>query len=412
MPAGELLANPKNWRRHPPAQAQALRSILDKVGFADALLARETPDGLELVDGHLRQELSPDEAVPVLVLDVDEEEADLILATLDPLAAMAVTDEQALWDLLQTIEVPDDVLARALEDMTGQAGPPPLADPDDVPEPPDDPVTQPGDLWVLGDHRLICGDSFEPAVLDRLLGDIRVGAILTDPPYGINLDTDYSQLKGSAKSMLRTGKRTVYPASEVRHGQPSRVLGRNYREVGGDDQPFDASGLSERFAGVKEQFWFGANYYRRTLPGGDLDGSWLVWDKRPGAANVGSEGLDEVFGSAFELIWSKQQHQQRVIRKQWSGFTARNPGMERAHPTEKPVEVLTDILERWTNVGDLILDPFAGSGTLVVAAQQVGRRAAVVEMDPAYCDVIVERWRNFTGGVPERENPPTEAEGS
>ena len=101
--ASELIPNPKNWRTHPVAQQDALKGVLEEVGYADALIARETPDGLMLVDGHLRAETTPDAYVPVLVLDINEEESDLILATLDPLAAMAGRDDARLDDLLVTI---------------------------------------------------------------------------------------------------------------------------------------------------------------------------------------------------------------------------------------------------------------------------------------------------------------------
>lgn len=200
IPAAELRANPRNWRRHPPAQENALRSVLEKVGYADALLARETPDGLELVDGHLRKEISANETVPVLVLDVDEAEAALILATFDPLGAMAVTDEQALYELLQTVIVPDAELARALEEMTGQAGPPALSDPDEVPEPPAEPTTKPGDLWLLGGHRLLCGDSTSD--IPTLMGPARADLVLTDPPYGVDIqerDLVQAEVRGRRK---------------------------------------------------------------------------------------------------------------------------------------------------------------------------------------------------------------------
>tara|TARA_Y100000310_G_scaffold298630_1_gene332728 strand:+ start:23 stop:589 length:567 start_codon:yes stop_codon:yes gene_type:complete len=101
--ASELLPNPKNWRTHSETQRNALRGVLADVGYADALLARETDDGLMLVDGHLRAEVTPDSDVPVLVLDIDEAEADLMLATLDPLAAMAGRDEERLTELLSTV---------------------------------------------------------------------------------------------------------------------------------------------------------------------------------------------------------------------------------------------------------------------------------------------------------------------
>jgi hypothetical protein len=103
--ASELQANPRNWRLHPEAQRSALRGLLDEVGYAGALLARERDDGrLELIDGHLRAETTPHEIVPVLVLDVSEQEADKLLATIDPLAALATTDDEALAELLSRIE--------------------------------------------------------------------------------------------------------------------------------------------------------------------------------------------------------------------------------------------------------------------------------------------------------------------
>lgn len=117
--ASELIPNPKNWRTHPVAQQDALRGVLAEVGYADALIARETPEGLMLVDGHLRAETTPDSEVPVLVLDINEAEADLVLATLDPLAAMAGRDEERLADLLVTVESESasvDLLLKSLAD--------------------------------------------------------------------------------------------------------------------------------------------------------------------------------------------------------------------------------------------------------------------------------------------------------
>jgi len=113
--ASELLPNPKNWRTHPTAQRNALEVMLTEVGYADALIARETEEGLMLVDGHLRAETTPDADVPVLVLDIDEEEADLILATLDPMAAMAGHDENQLLSLLGTIQTSDQAVTDLLE---------------------------------------------------------------------------------------------------------------------------------------------------------------------------------------------------------------------------------------------------------------------------------------------------------
>ena len=115
VPASELRANPKNWRRHPPAQEAALRGVLEDIGFADAVIARETPDGLELIDGHLRQEVMGDQAIPVLIVDVTEEEADKMLLTFDPLAMMATADQGQLLNLLQSTQFADQAVNDMLE---------------------------------------------------------------------------------------------------------------------------------------------------------------------------------------------------------------------------------------------------------------------------------------------------------
>lgn len=120
--ASELLPNPKNWRKHPEAQQNAMRGILAEVGIADAVLARETPDGLMLIDGHLRADIDPTVEWPVLVLDVTEAEADKILATHDPLAAMAETDAVQLDALLREVETGSQELADMLEKLAEDAG--------------------------------------------------------------------------------------------------------------------------------------------------------------------------------------------------------------------------------------------------------------------------------------------------
>jgi hypothetical protein len=143
VPASQLKPNPKNWRTHPAAQQDALRGILAEVGYADALLARETPEGeLLLIDGHLRAETTPDAVVPVLILDIDETEAAKLLATLDPLAAMAKTDAAKLDELLQAVETGSPALQEMLAGLAAQSentlpdGPTPANDTDTAPPPP------------------------------------------------------------------------------------------------------------------------------------------------------------------------------------------------------------------------------------------------------------------------------------
>ncbi|MGQ9576474.1 MAG: hypothetical protein ACUVUC_14270 [Thermoguttaceae bacterium] len=118
--ADQLRPNPKNWRRHPQAQHDALRGVLAEIGYADALVARQLPDGsLELIDGHLRAEVTPDQEVPVLVVDLDEQEAAKLLAVHDPLAQMAEADQDALADLLTEVQTENEAVQRLLDQMLG-----------------------------------------------------------------------------------------------------------------------------------------------------------------------------------------------------------------------------------------------------------------------------------------------------
>jgi ParB-like chromosome segregation protein Spo0J len=165
--AGDLKPHPKNWRSHPDSQKNALRGLLAEIGYADTLLTRELEDGsLQLIDGHLRRETTPDALVPALVTDLTEEEAEKVLLTLDPLAAMATADKDNLQALLASLKFESPDIAAMLESLATDFKIDPSAltvpgqtDPDAIPEPPDSPTTESGDLWILGNHRLLCGDS-------------------------------------------------------------------------------------------------------------------------------------------------------------------------------------------------------------------------------------------------------------
>jgi DNA modification methylase len=200
--ASELLPNPKNWRTHPTEQADALRGVLSEIGYADALIAYETPNGLMLIDGHLRAETTPDMEVPVLITDLNEEEAGMLLLTLDPLASMAEANEDMLRMLQESVEIENQALQdmiagiNSLDDITDlidsiNEG---LTDPDDIPDEPEATWVQRSDLFQLGEHRLLCGDSTNEADVALLMNSKLASLIHADPPYGMNKEFENDNL--------------------------------------------------------------------------------------------------------------------------------------------------------------------------------------------------------------------------
>ena len=190
-PPEALIANDSNWRTHTPLQRGALASVLNEVGLVQSVVVNTTTG--RLVDGHLRVELAKAQGqptIPVVYVELSEEEERVVLATLDPIGAMATADRERLAELLQGIDNPDlggllEAVARAnhLALDFGSAG---LTDPDEVPELPAEPVSKPGDLYLLGDHRLLCGDSTKPENVQRLMAGEHAGLMATDPPYLVN----------------------------------------------------------------------------------------------------------------------------------------------------------------------------------------------------------------------------------
>lgn len=389
VPLDSLEPFPDNPRR---GDVEAIRASLDRFGQLKPIVVQ----GSRIVAGHHIVLAALESGwTHVAALDgqfADDETARAFLLADNRIAELGTIDEEALAVQFAAIkdfagigytDADRATLERRLNALRG--GPASDDETGRTPPVPENPTSEPGTIYELGPHRLLCGDSFDGVELARLF-DVPVGCVLTDPPYGIDLDTDYR----ARRKHEATGT-----------GKPI-VKARSYESVEGDTRPFDASMFSQFFADVREQFWFGANYYRRTLPGGDLDGSWLVWDKRPAGwtTELDSVSIDEVFGSAFELVWSKARHQQRVLRHQWSGFTARNPEAPRAHPTEKPITVLAEILDRWAPEGCVVADPFIGAGSTLLACERTGRVCYGVELDAGYCDVVRDRYAEMTAALP------------
>jgi DNA modification methylase len=428
--AGDLKPHPKNWRSHPDAQKNALRGLLAEIGFADTLLTRELPDGsLQLIDGHLRAETTPDSIVPVLVTDLTEEEAEKVLLTLDPLAAMATADKQNLQALLASLTFESKDVAAMLEGLATDFKIDPAAltmqgqtDPDSIPEPPDSPTTKPGDLWILGNHRLLCGDSSRDLDVDRLLDGASIHLVNTDPPYNVKVEPRSNNAIAAGLSSFQTTHHQKLDV--VRHPEKAKPIGKKMRAK---DRPLANDFVSDEAFEQMLHAWFG-NLARVLLPGR----SFYIWG---GYANCGNyPPVLRATGLYFSqaIIWVKEHpvltRKDFMGNHEWCFYGWRegaahqffgpanvpdvwsikkvNP-QSMIHLTEKPVELATRAMQYSSKPGENVLDLFGGSGSTMIAAEQTGRRAFLMELDPLYCDVIVTRYEQFTGKKAERMKDAT-----
>ena len=419
--AGDILPNPANWRTHPKSQQDAMRGILAEVGIADALLVRETPAGLQLIDGHLRADVSPDSEWPVLVLDVDDKEAAKLLATVDPLAAMAETDPEKLKELLHQIDIESDALQQMLAALADEAG---LQDDgveiieDEVPAPPDEATTQPGDLWILGDHRLLCGDSSKPGDVDRLLDGAVIHLCNTDPPYNVKVEPRSNNAIAAGLSSF-AGPKHHQSLDLARHPEKSKPTGKKLRAK---DRPLANDFVSDEAFDQLLAAWFG-NIARVLAPGR----AFYIWGGYANCANYPPvlKACELYFSQA--IIWVKEHpvltRKDFMGNHEWCFYGWRegaahvflgptnavdvwsvkkvNP-QSMVHLTEKPVELAARAMRYSSRPGENVLDLFGGSGSTLMAAEQTSRHAFLMELDPPYCDVIVERWEKFTGRKAER----------
>jgi DNA modification methylase len=381
--AGDLVPNPRNWRRHPERQRAALRGLLRDIGYADALIAREQDGELVLIDGHLRHSLDPDQVVPVLILDLSEKEADTLLATLDPLSAMAIPDPKPLTQLLDRVQTSNRAVAELLSSIARGAGLPgrkSLTDPDSIPPLVGVPLVRRGELWLLGEHRLLCGDASSERDMARLTAGALVDVLWTDPPYGVSyrgktkralriVGDDANELDTLLPATFRAIDKVLAPGAAlyVMHpaGAASLMFGRAFVEAGWR--------LRQSLVWVKDRMVLGhSDYHYRHEP--------ILYGYKPGGGR-----------------WGRGHRGWHGDNRQDSVLEVARPAASRDHPTAKPVALVARCLANSASSGGAVLDPFAGSGSTLIACEQLGLHALLLEIDPAYCDVIIRRWEQHTG---------------
>jgi site-specific DNA-methyltransferase (adenine-specific) len=396
---GNLIPDSRNARRHTDRNLSQIEQALREVGAARSIVVDE--NGVILVGNATVQAASKVGIERVRVVDADGSELVAVrrtgltpeqkrrLALFDNRAAeLAEWDTEMLASLAEETDLSglwdDDELAQVLA-----AEPPPidpLADPDDVAELPADPITQPGDVWQLGSHRLLCGDATKGADLDRLMAGDRADCLWTYPPYGVAYvgktkqaltiaNDEANGLDGLLTTAFTNVTRVLVDGAPFYIAHPAGPLSLTFQQV------LASLGWKVRqsLAWVKDSLVLGhADYHYRHEP--------ILYGFLPGGKGRKGRGSSTWYGDDAQT----------------SVFEIPRPKRSEAHPTMKPVELIAGMLTNSTRPGDLVLDCFGGSGSTLLACELQGRAARLLELDPRYCDVIVQRWEAVTGKTASR----------
>jgi DNA modification methylase len=326
------------------------------------------------------------------------------------LLPIEIKDLQAADFDLSVLGFDADELAKILN-PDGTQG---LTDPDEIPLPPDEAVTKPGDLYILGDHRLLCGDSSRPEDVDRLLDGAAIHLVNTDPPYNVKVASR------SNNAIAATGDRPI-----GQQGMDMAIRGKTHatdKKLRAKDRPLVNDFVSDEEFARLLRAWFG-NIQRVLEPGR----SFYIWGGYSNIWNYPNALRESELYFSQMIIWVKEHpvltRKDFMGNHEWCFYGWRegaahqffgpanitdvwsvkkvNP-QSMIHLTEKPVELAMRAIQYSSLPGENVLDLFGGSGSTLIACEQTGRKAFLMEIDPLYCDVIVQRWERFTGKKAER----------
>lgn len=423
IPTSELrsMAAPYNPRTISDHDLQALGRSMTSFGVVEPIIVNRTTG--RIVGGHQRVKAAEGagiERLPVVHVDLDEAQEKALNIALNRISGEFDVDK--LSDLLKELQVAEvdldltGLTQSELDDLLGGVESPEdgLNDPDLVPEPPDEPATQPGDLITLGRHRLLCGDAADPEVVKRLLEGEHVHLVHTDPPYNVSVEPrSNNAIAAAGKS--RKHHQGLDLARHPEKAKPTSKMRARDRALENDfvsDEEFDRL-LRAWFQNASDALDPGRSFYAwggyanlRNYPAA-LEESGLyfsqaiVWDKEwpvltrkdfMGAFEIAFYGWKEGAAHFFNAGISNASDLWRVRKVTPQSMV---------HLTEKPVELAERALMYSSRRGERVLDLFGGSGSTLMAAERMGRSAYLTEIDPAYCDVIVQRWQDHTG---ERAN--------
>lgn len=380
----ELKPYAKNARKHSASQINQICNSIREFGWTMPILIDK--EGM-IIAGHARLEAAKSLGiveVPCLVADGWSEAQKKAYVIADNKLTMNSSWDDALlleeFSALRDLGFNLELTGFSLDEI-GNLGPLVLGlvDPDDVPDPPAEPVTKPGDLWILGSHRLLCGDSTVSTDVDRLLNGVKPHLMVTDPPYGVEYDADWRNQRGS-------------------------LSGRAIGKVDNDDRA-DWREAWSLFPGDVAYVWHGALHSGIVAESLKVCGfemrSQIIWTKNHFAISRGH------YHWQHEPCWYavKGKGFWKGDKKQSTVWQIDKPlKSETGHSTQKPVECMRRPMVNNSSPGQAVYDPFTGSGTSIIAAETEGRICYGMEINPSYVDVSMKRWEDFTGKKAVLEN--------
>lgn len=366
-----------NQKEHPEKQIENIATSIREFGFIQPLVLDKEN---EIVIGHGRflaaQKLELKTAPVVYVENLTKEQVRKLRIIDNKLNESAWNVEKLKADLdeldFSEFDISFEDLFETLDEMSGKEEQ--SIEEGETPPPPAKPKAKPGQIYRLGRHRLMCGDSTSREDVEKLIDGEKIALVLTDPPYGVNIVASEDGESGIV-GFGEKGKNKIADCKQ-------------YLPIKGDETTDTARLNYEILKDVSEnQIIFGGNYFTDFLP---ARACWCIWDKE----NTGN------FADA-ELAWTSFDKGAKLYRWLWNGLCRKGErnveGKTRVHPTRKPVGMLALIIKDFSKENDCILDCFGGSGSTLMACEQTNRSCYMIEYEAAYIDVIIKRWEDFTG---------------
>lgn len=399
IPVSDLKIYKRNAKKHTPEQIDQIINSIKAFGMNDPI-GIWGKDNI-IVEGHGRflalQKMGETGEVPCIRLDhlTDEQRRAYALAH-NQLTMTTGFEDSILLPELEALEDIYDMSDFGFDlDDSEESAPAEVVE-DDTPELDEvEPVCKRGQIWRLGSHRLMCGDSTSADDVARLMNGEKAELALTDPPYGISAVHGVASDSGGDKPVTigKAGgggqlmfKKSNPPTGTVGGGKI--VKAHIYEYIQGDDTTETARKSYEIMRDISEnQIIFGGNYFTDFLYPSPC---WCIWDKQ----NTGNF-------ADVEMAWTSFGKGAKLYQWLWNGLSRKGDRktelVSRVHPTQKPVGVLGAILQDFSKEGDSVLDLFGGSGSTLIACEQLDRSCFMMEISPRYCDVIIKRWEDFTG---------------